>query len=111
MILMHGDDCEEDVSEVETVEEPERPDIESTRPEISLNSVVGITSPKAMKMVGEVLDHPMMVMIDPGATHNFVSLKTVQKLGIPVSSSKHFDASLGTGDRVQGKGECKSVVL
>lgn len=50
---------------------------EASRPVISLNSVVGITSPKTMKLVGEILGQKVVVMIDPGATHNFVSVEVV----------------------------------
>lgn len=58
--------------------------------EVSLNSVVGLTSPKTMKMAGKIGDQEVIVMIDPGATHNFISLATVQKTGLPVIESKEF---------------------
>lgn len=57
------------------------------------------------------MGHKVVVMVDPGATHNFVSLETVQKLGIPVLPLEEFGVSLGTREDVQGRGECKSVVL
>lgn len=72
--------------------------------EISLNSVVGITSPKTMKLMGEALGQRVVVMIDLGATHNFVSLKAVEKSGIPLTPSNEFDVTLGMGEGVVGKG-------
>ncbi|KAL8118331.1 hypothetical protein AgCh_016023 [Apium graveolens] len=116
VILMQGDDGGEEYEQADKVEET----LEETggldlnmdfKPEISLNSVVGITSPKTMKLMGEIMGKKVVVMIDPGATHNFVSLEAVKSLGLPVLPSKSFGVSLGTGDDVQGKGECKSVVL
>lgn len=53
----------------------------------------------------------MIVMLDPGATHNFISLTTVQKLGIPVSNTKGFGVSLGNGVAIQGTWECKGLLL
>lgn len=53
----------------------------------------------------------VVVMIYPCATHNFVSSEAVKSLGLPVLPTKSFGVSLGTGDDVQGEGECKSVVL
>lgn len=81
------------------------------KPEISLNSVIGISSSKTMKLLGEIMGQRVVVLIDPGATHNFVSLEAVEKLGLPIIPSKSFGVSLGTGANVQGEGECKSVVL
>lgn len=78
-------------------------------PEISLNSVMGLTSPKTLKLEGSIKGEKVVVMIDPGATHNFISLETIQRLQLPVSPSKSFGVSLGTGAAVQGEGECKQV--
>lgn len=72
--------------------------------EIFLNSIMGITSPRTLKLLGEVKGKEVMVMIDPKATHNFISMDAVEKLGIPVSSTKSFGVSLGMGEAVQGAG-------
>ena len=55
----------------EVVEEEEADEIN-----ISLNSVVGITNPKTMKLLGKVGGHELIVMIDPGAT--IISFPIVQ---------------------------------
>lgn len=83
----------------------------SPQPEISLNSVMGLTSPRTMKLLGCIGGQEVVVMVDPGATHNFVSLDAVEKLNIPVLPSKEFGVSLGTGESVMGTGIRKSVVL
>lgn len=41
--------------------------------EVSLNSVIGLCNPKPMKLKGLLGDLEVVVMIDPGATHNFLS--------------------------------------
>lgn len=46
---------------------------EEIQAETSLNSVVGIMCPKTFKLRGEVNGKSVVVMIDPGATHNFIS--------------------------------------
>ena len=50
-------------------------------------------------------------MVDPGATHNFVSLEAVRLIELPLTPTKTFGVSLGTGEAVQGEGECKGLVL
>ena len=44
---------------------------------ISLNSVVGITNPKTMKMLGRIGTEDLIVIIDSGATNNFISNEAV----------------------------------
>lgn len=72
---------------------------------------MGLTSPRTLKLVGCIGGQEVIVMVDPGATHNFVSREAVEKLRIPVTPSKEFGVSLGTGDSVMGTRLCKSVVL
>lgn len=79
--------------------------------EVSLCSVVGLTSPKTMKMQGHINSAPVTVMIDPGATHNFISAATVERLGLTVEGEREFSVSLGNGAKVTGKGCCRAVPL
>lgn len=41
--------------------------------ELSMNSVVGLSNSSMMKVRGEVLNHGVVVLIDCGATHNFMA--------------------------------------
>lgn len=50
-------------------------------------------------------------MIDPGATHNFVSTALVEKLRLPVSPTRRFGVTLGTGASLQGHGECRGLLV
>ena len=111
LLTQEDESTEEDLGSAESRGDEENGQEEELHPEISLNSVVGITSPKTFKLRGEVNGKPVVVMIDPGATHNFISLRAVEELRVNYSPSKHFGVSLGTGETVQSTGECKSVVL
>ena len=44
---------------------------------MSLHSIVGITNPKTMKLLGKIGLNELIVMIDPGATNNFISNQAV----------------------------------
>lgn len=79
--------------------------------EVSLNSVVGLSNPKTMKLLGLIGDMKVVVMVDPGATHNFLSLKVIDQLHIPVTTSGIFAVSLGNGEAIRGQGVCKGVTL
>lgn len=78
---------------------------------ISLNSVVGIDNPKTMKLEGKIRGSKVIVMIDPGVTHNFISPKVVRKLTIPITDTEEFGVTLGTGETRLGKWSCQEVEL
>ena len=111
-VLLTYEEEEEDEGEIgEEFEEGPPPEEFPPPLEVSLNSVVGITNPKTMKLRGVINGAQVVVMVDPGATHNFISLDTVAKLGLCTSDTKSFGVSLGNGDFIQGIGECKDVQL
>lgn len=94
--------------EEEAVETPRTP----TAPvSISLNSLMGLDTPRTMKFRGRVGSHEVLVMIDSGATHNFVSHSLVAQLDLMVDRSTLFSVTLGHGKTVQGKGLCSVVTL
>ena len=47
--------------------------------ELSVNSVVVLTSPKTLKLRGEIKGEGVIVIIDLGATHNFISVELVRR--------------------------------
>ena len=49
--------------------------------------------------------------MDCGATHNFISTKLVEKLGLGIGNTEGYGVVMGTGLSVQGKRVCKGVVL
>lgn len=83
----------------------------NVQPQVSLNSVIGLSNPKTMKLRGTVQGRDVVVMIDPGATHNFVSLAVVEELGMELTATGGFGVSLGNGDAIQGTGLCKNVEI
>lgn len=64
-----------------------------------------------MKLLGSIHGEEVVVMIDPGATHNFLSLATIHKTHIPIHPTTDFGVTLGTDGTVTGSGECQDVVL
>lgn len=84
---------------------------EEVNTEVSLNSVIGLSNPKTMKLRGLIGNSEVVVMVDPGATHNFLSLGLVEFAEIPITGSGSFGVSLGNGDAIKGTSICKSVCL
>ena len=53
----------------------------------------------------------IIVLVDCGATHNFILLELVNQLEIPSIESTKFRVETGKRESVQGKGLCRDVVL
>lgn len=79
--------------------------------EVSLNSVSGLTPPYTMKVKGEMGGMEVVVLIDSGATHNFVSTKLIKKLGVEASVTNAVKVKLGNGMMVTSWGTCKGIML
>ena len=79
--------------------------------ELSLNSVVGISALRTMKVKWKITQHEVITLIDCGATHNFIFSKVVQNLGLPVEATSGYGVLLGKGQEIKGEGICKGVVL
>lgn len=69
---------------------------------ISLNLVVGLSSPKTMKLRGKINEQPVVVKIDPRATQTFISIEATKKLGVLIMTKKGFVVTLGNGEAVKG---------
>ena len=79
--------------------------------ELSLNSVVGLSEPRTMKLKGEIHGKEVVVFIDCGATHNFISKSVVESLQILRQGTSQYGVVIGSGKQIRGMGVCKGVVL
>ncbi|KAF8393178.1 hypothetical protein HHK36_021419 [Tetracentron sinense] len=113
-VLLTHDVDEGEIREVEEFDEVEH-EMETAEitqvVEVSLNSVVGLTTPKTMKLKGMIGKQEVVVLIDPGATHNFISLELVKRLQLPIAKTEAYGVTMGTGNVVRGEGICRGVTL
>lgn len=85
-------------------------DVKSKEVDLSLNSLVGLDSPKTMKMKGLIENKCVVVLIHSGASHNFIVENLVKELNLPRSPSWSYGIMLETGDLIQVMSICKGVV-
>ncbi|TYK02029.1 Ty3/gypsy retrotransposon protein [Cucumis melo var. makuwa] len=102
---------EENAAEEKTLESPQEEEKQKTFAELSLHSVVGLNDPGTMKVKGKIQEREVIILIDCGATHNFISEKLVESLQLPVKETGHCGVILGSGTAVQGKGICENVEI
>ncbi|GJS46432.1 retrotransposable element Tf2 [Tanacetum coccineum] len=79
--------------------------------EVSLNSVMGFTSPHIMKIRGIIGDEEVVVLIDSGATHNFLSKRVLKELGLLVTGGGSISVMLGNENFDKSEGICKGVLI
>ncbi|PKU77049.1 putative mitochondrial protein [Dendrobium catenatum] len=95
-----GDDSEEEQSD---------PQLEVA--EVSLNSVMGFTPSHTMKVKGKIHGREVVVLIDSGATHNFISTQVAEELGIEPTETGSYGVMMGTGKIESSTGICKGVEM
>lgn len=79
--------------------------------ELSLNSVVGLTAPRTMKLKELIKGVEVVILIDSGVSHNFSSMEFVKKLGLGLYAIGGCGVVMGTGLTVKGEGVCRRVAL
>nr|GEW09177.1 putative mitochondrial protein [Tanacetum cinerariifolium] len=79
--------------------------------EVSLNFVMGFTSPHTMKIQGIIGDEEVVVLIDSGATHNFLSKRVLKELGLLVMGGGSISVMLGNKKFEKSRGICKGVLI
>ncbi|XP_019189232.1 PREDICTED: uncharacterized protein LOC109183619 [Ipomoea nil] len=102
-----GDDAGEEPSELERIDsEHLQPDtVQYSFLDLPLTALGGIDGPKTMKFRGQVASTEVIIMVDSGASHNFISHNLSTKLQYPLEPTQQFGVKLGDGRRVESKGK------
>uniref|UniRef100_A0A1J3DC48 Uncharacterized protein n=1 Tax=Noccaea caerulescens TaxID=107243 RepID=A0A1J3DC48_NOCCA len=77
--------------------------------ELSLFSFLGMDSPSVTKLWGEIGGTKVIVMIDSGATHNFIDPFVLGKTHLTPARNRSLEILLGTDITINGYGVCKDV--
>lgn len=91
MVLVIQDEEDEEVEEEEEAqnEEEEAQDFAECAA-LSTRSAMGISTPRTIKMRGMVRGVTATVLIDSGATHNFIDIKLMEQLGLEADDTRSF---------------------
>ena len=111
IMLVNEDETEDEDEDTRGLEEKGGLVQLSAKVQISLNSLVGLSTPGTMKVKGTLKGEEVIVLVDCGASHNFISRELVHRLRIPITDTTRFGVETGIGDSIQGRGVCKDVVL
>ena len=84
------------------------PEIELRLSELSFN---GLDTSQTMKIFGSLNDTKLLVMVDSGASHCFISDRVARDLKLQVTPTKPFAVRLGDGSQVMTAGICQNISL
>lgn len=89
-------------------EEWEEP-VEYEEGDLPLCSMAGITTTWTIRLHGKIREREITILIDCGASHNYISEKLVRELELPVDKRRKFGVELGNGWRQESEGRCTDV--
>lgn len=102
----------EDIPEEEIEVEVKTKALELTENmELALRSVYGFSAPGTMKLKWIVGGKEVVILINCGATPNFIHKKLVEELKLQVAKTSNYDIIVGNGTTIRGQGICKSVMV
>ncbi|TYK17993.1 Ty3/gypsy retrotransposon protein [Cucumis melo var. makuwa] len=79
--------------------------------EVEFKAITGFTSKGTMQLKGHVKDKEVIVLIDSGATHNFIHQALVDEKKILIEEGTPLGVTIGDGTRYKGKRICRKVEL
>ncbi|KAG6390471.1 hypothetical protein SASPL_148206 [Salvia splendens] len=77
--------------------------------ELPLYSMAGIDTARTMRLHAKLGEHTIIVLIDSGASHNFISRALVDRLQLQPDREERFGVLLGNGLRQEAEGACRKI--
>nr|KYP60102.1 Retrovirus-related Pol polyprotein from transposon opus [Cajanus cajan] len=102
---------ERDDNKVEQLKEEDKSELEGECSSICLHRLEKERNHplNTMKLRGQVRGIPLFVLVDSGATHNFISKKLVDVMGWSQESTKRMKILMGDGHKSETSGVCRGL--
>ena len=105
LILGEGQDGEDEK------EEGARNEKQLQSIQLSLYSMLGLTSKKSIRLWVNIAKNRVIILVDCGASHNFISAAVVKQQQIPITPTKPYTVEVGDGQKIRCEGVCKNFKL
>ena len=79
--------------------------------QLSLCTMAGITTKKSWKLWGSIGSERVVVLLDCGASHNFISSSLISICGLQQEDTPPFVVEVGDGHKVRCQGKCQGFLL
>lgn len=94
---------------VEPINEAEQDAPEHT--EVAFNAILGQDSAATMKINGSIDSKEVLLLVDSGSTHNFISNTLVKELNLPIYLIPTFGVQIGDGRVIRCDQVCRNVKI
>ncbi|KAD3642211.1 hypothetical protein E3N88_31435 [Mikania micrantha] len=78
---------------------------------LSPAALLGVASPKVLRVTGFIAGHSVSILIDSGSTHNIIQPRVASFLNLQVSPIQPFSVMIGNGEFIHCTGYCPEVML
>ncbi|KAD3640421.1 hypothetical protein E3N88_29644 [Mikania micrantha] len=103
--LLAAEDENEEDEEIEPQETTEE------TAEISLHAILGRPHPTTMKVHGKLQQTEVLILVDGGSTHNFISEVLVNEMKLETQLIEPFGVQTGNGDVIRCGRICKNLTI
>lgn len=79
--------------------------------QISLNSLVDHVALETLCLMGHIVGHPFLLLVDGGSTHNFIQQQLVTQLGLPCCTTHPLRVMVGNGQYLECQTICEATPL
>ncbi|KAJ8758804.1 hypothetical protein K2173_000525 [Erythroxylum novogranatense] len=80
-------------------------------PEISLDALSSLNTQNTLRVLTCIGTQKLLVLIDNGSTHNFISEKLADHLQLPVTPTKEFGVRVANGESLRCQGRFNNVPI
>lgn len=87
------------------------PDLEPDPAQISLHALMSHSVPRTLRVLGQIHQSPVAILIDSGSTHNFLPDRVVKQLGLPTQPAPSFRVLVGNDEVLRCTTMCTQVQL
>lgn len=112
LFIMNNEEEGEDIL-IENTEKAAKAKIieEEENVELSLSSLLGFSNKGTMKLRRMLKGKEVIVLIDCGATHNFIHQRLQEELRLPITEMNNYGVVVGNRTKIKGRGICKSIII
>ena len=102
---------EEGLYEEFAAEEPIMESTETVNPKITLYALSGWAAPQTMRVMAKIGQYAIVILIDSGSTHNFISSRLANLLQLSIKPTTSFSVQVANGAKLTCQGMFEKVQI